>query len=155
MKLNSKRLLKLADFLDKLPRSHFNFKEIRSESAPTRQLKCGTTGCAIGWCPSVFPRLCRAVSIPTAWDESMTVVVGRRKLSIDGEFDENGDWGASHAVAGKHLFDMPLQHAQLLFTPDLPSPADDRCLPGSATPKQVAKRIRTYVKWALKQEKAK
>jgi hypothetical protein len=49
-----KRLEKLADFLDKLPREKFNFADLVSE---IDKKGCGTVCCAIGWTPKVLPHL--------------------------------------------------------------------------------------------------
>ncbi len=143
-KINAKRLLKLAAFLDKLPRSHFSFATTHKEVEKSPENICGSVGCAIGWCPTVFPTL-----------------VGLAKNQYKNTFTMNGrgipcdsDWVA----VGGRLFDMPRLDAFLLFTPadilfwSRPSPwAPDDPLRSNATPKQVAKRIRTYVAWKAKQ----
>ncbi len=148
MAINFKRLLKLADFLDKLPRSHFNFREIILEVPKTKEVACGTVGCAIGWCPTVFPRLCKAFKprgIMLYKDQSIVRAIGH-SIAVPKRFF-GGIYG-THAVAAYHLFGIPPNDAQSLFTPNMMSPADDGILSAEATPKQVAKRIRTYVKWA-------
>ncbi len=140
MAINYKRLLKLADFLDKLPRSHFDFNTILEKVEPSRKNKCGTVGCAIGWCPTVFPRVCEVVSNP---GEQMEVApIGR-------EPDFWSNYG-THAAAGSHIFGITEGEAYGLFTPSEDSPANGKRLRGDATPKQVARRIRTYVAWSRK-----
>lgn len=70
-------LLELADFLEKkVPDEQFNMacwseqqKEAFGKQAPERITPhCGTVGCALGWAPTVFPRLLRLDSdgVPTA-----------------------------------------------------------------------------------------
>jgi hypothetical protein len=55
------RLLKLADFLESLPRGRFDLSIIGKHNSkgelPT-PTSCGTAACAIGWTPVVFPRHC-------------------------------------------------------------------------------------------------
>lgn len=67
------RLLKLANFLDALPRKKFdlcsyvNTENVDDDvSVKKNLLNCGTTACAIGWCPTVFPRhFCWVYSSPS------------------------------------------------------------------------------------------
>lgn len=61
--VGNRRLLKLAAFLETLPKHKFNLdiivddnKVFSEEDLPSPH--CGTTACAIGWCPNVFPRNC-------------------------------------------------------------------------------------------------
>lgn len=51
------RLNKLAAFLDKLPKTHFNFSTVCELYKPNRTNLCGTVGCAMGWAPHVFPKV--------------------------------------------------------------------------------------------------
>lgn len=61
--IGARRLLKLADFLEKLHHSKFNLNEwvsgkkpkLMSED-PTKKGDCGTTACAVGWLPAIFPK---------------------------------------------------------------------------------------------------
>lgn len=46
------RLVTLIEFLKTFERKKFNFEILREEKP-----SCGTIGCAIGWCPEVFPKL--------------------------------------------------------------------------------------------------
>jgi hypothetical protein len=70
-KLHKDRLLKLAKFLrEKVPDEHFDLDSFINtgdysydrhlkdlpEIAKGKQRGCGTTACAVGWCPAVFPR---------------------------------------------------------------------------------------------------
>lgn len=55
--MNKKRLLKLADFLEVLPENKFDYSSIVSgEDVPRKTFDCGSTACAVGWCPIAFPR---------------------------------------------------------------------------------------------------
>ncbi len=48
------RLLKLASFLEKLPKKKFDFNHCVLKR---NQKGCGTVCCAIGWTPAIFPKL--------------------------------------------------------------------------------------------------
>lgn len=145
------RLLKLADFLDKLPRDRFAFG-IWWESDPVgiksfvkKVPSCGTVGCALGWACSMpeFKRLglylqeiCEYVAVPAL------VVV-----------DESDALGIDAAVL---LFGISYDEAGLLFFPrDKYRVMDTLNLPDTATPKQVARNIRKFCKkkWPAEMEK--
>lgn len=130
--VNIKRLLKLADFLDKLPRKSFDFSCTREERS------CGSVGCAIGWTPNVFPRLVAM----TGGDWPMFGMKIRDGGDVECYLDYD-DLGAE-------LFNMPAKHSSRLFTPGQASPADGRRLSASSRPTTVAKRIRVYARWAEK-----
>lgn len=138
MKVRYDLLNKLADFLDTLPRSHFDLSIVQGRVPATKENTCGTVGCAIGWCPTVFPRLCRA---PSASIYGLWAVNGR-KINM---------WSGGHAEVGRRLFGISNDDAYALFTPGEPLPDGEGATLGStATPKQVAKRIRTYIAWRKK-----
>jgi hypothetical protein len=61
--LHLNRLLKLATFLDTLPRQKFDFGVLVNQSGlPMLEAlkkgahRCGTVACGMGWMPAVFPR---------------------------------------------------------------------------------------------------
>lgn len=63
-----KRLLKMADFIKKLPKEKFDIDVVRrdeSKDVPlpkhtiVKETYCGTACCIIGWTPKLFPRLCK------------------------------------------------------------------------------------------------
>ena len=65
--VGNRRLLKLAAFLETLPKHKFNLdiivddNKVFGEDGDELNLPgadCGTAACAIGWCPNVFPRNC-------------------------------------------------------------------------------------------------
>jgi hypothetical protein len=124
-----KRLLKLAAFLDTLPREKFDFavvtrigKKPMLEALKAGHERCGTVGCAIGWMPAVFPRLVR-------WDENNYVCL---KGDVD---DYNAD-----RYAAERFFDLSDDEASCLFVPESSG------LGALATPKQVARHIRQFVR---------
>lgn len=52
--IQANRLAKLISFLEELEPEKFEFAKIRTEDS-----RCGTTACAIGWTPEIFPNLVR------------------------------------------------------------------------------------------------
>jgi len=120
---HKKRLLKLCDFLEQLPRKDFDFGLVAEHKS------CGTVGCAIGWTPEVFPRLVR-------WTRPrhnlMNVALKDRRVS-------------GYVRVARSLFGLTYRDAHSLFTPHSYVVALDQ-LPYRATPKQVARRIRKFLK---------
>lgn len=59
-KRKQKRILKLADFMEKLPPKRFNFlRWVGTDWKGAPDFSCGTTGCALGWATTMpfFRRL--------------------------------------------------------------------------------------------------
>jgi len=56
--MNKKRLLKLADFLEKeVPNQNFHLCYVgRGSVEDISKYRCGSSACAMGWLPAVFPR---------------------------------------------------------------------------------------------------
>jgi hypothetical protein len=126
-----RRLLKLADFLEKLPRSKFDYLvwgecdvDKVAKVTSLAQPGCGTRGCALGWAASMpeFRRLGLALC-----DGDM---VYGGKVGLDVTF--NGAPSTGSEVFG-------LRAAEHCFMPDIDKNE------GRATPKRVAKKIRKYV----------
>jgi hypothetical protein len=121
--------LKLADFLDNLSPAKFDLSCIvhvddrnnqqLTKSYAFKEGACGSVGCAIGWCPVVFPRSCK-------YHKNMYVVSKEDQSIMDFEF------------AIEH-FGISMAQAKYLFMPD----AYHRSKRG---PKSVASRIRNFVK---------
>lgn len=60
--MNKERLLKMADFLETLPPHKFDFADyvhigskFPAEALAAPEEHCGTTACAVGWLPAMFP----------------------------------------------------------------------------------------------------
>lgn len=113
--MNKKRLLKLADFLEKLPRKLFDIGIIREGTHTNLEeaMECGTKACAVGWCPTVFPRLCKV-------KESQIVSTTKRNLK-------------NFALA-RNLFDLNHVESAYLFTSN-----------SDYSAKMTARRIRAFV----------
>lgn len=121
-----KRLEKLADFLDTLPRQKFDFGTFgKEEGKPFMEAlaagkhRCGTVACAIGWTPAVFPRLME-------WQDG---------------FPAMRESGETCFSAAEELFGIDRDESRWLFNP---GPSNN--LDNDATPKQVAKHIRKFLK---------
>lgn len=136
--MKADRLLKLADFIEKVPVRNFNLDTVVgyskrnvltnvSEHTGTgeelKQLvktgfgfKCDSAACAIGWTPAVFPRLVK-------WDGDAVYLDGVHM---------------PYWSIGMKLFDISMEEADYLFDPSF-YPIDKQ------GPKSVAKRIRAFV----------
>src|SRR3990167_4569351 len=125
------RLLKLAAFLRTVPRKHFNLNEFTNVEdednikclikigTTLKPLDCGTTTCAIGWCPSVFPR-------NFIWNN-------HRNIELINKYNETG-W-----LACEKFFKLNTREAYYLFSPEY-------YRIGHHGPKSVASRIEKFVK---------
>jgi hypothetical protein len=124
--MNKERLLKLADFLDTVPRKSFDMRDWVAQRGeefnPEEPGSCGFAGCAMGW--AAHAKLFHGFSVgpPEHWaaftyrGEPIGGFTAGEKL-----FQISGD-------ASGHLFDPWAYRG------------------GSPTPKTVAKRIRVFVK---------
>lgn len=137
----AKRLLKLADFLDKLPKEKFNFGLIAEvgnkpmlEALKAGRQRCGTTACAIGWMPAVFPR---QVCWVGAEKSGEILEVGFRAMTID-------TYPATNFGVAEQFFGLTSEESGLLFNPG----ETEDSLGDEATPKQVAGTIRKFVRKA-------
>lgn len=137
-----KRLEKLAGFLETLPKQKFDFGEIAverglpmAEALAAGRKECGTVGCAIGWMPAAFPqamewsRTCSTDTLPDV------------KSRTTGSTDFN---------AACEFFGLTRTEANHLFLPLGPLLDEDSSgnngLGYDATPKQVARHIRRFLK---------
>ena len=133
--MNKNRLLKLASFLENLPPKKFDldtFTHIQGNKLPSiKEGSCGSTACGIGWCPTVFPRLCKYQPLYDQYSYEDDIIIGvdivmRDDSVIEGFFVSN------------ELFDILYDDSNYLFNP--------QCYHKSKRgPKSVANRIRTYV----------
>lgn len=130
--MNTKRLLTLAKFLEeKVPRKAFDYavwfgaKVLDSKGRLRSPAECGTTACAMGWACMIpaFKRAGLTVRLALAY--------GIERITFKGQ--------AGAFDAAEALFDLTEAEAVYLF-----SPSTD--CDGEATPKQVAKKIRKFVR---------
>lgn len=139
------RLLKLAAFLEKLPRKRFDYASVVGYDWQGKpDLSCGTTACAIGWA-AAMPQF-QKLGLKLDFDP----VYGNSRLE--------GGVAKGKYNPGTAIFEISDDEWDYLFQPgwnltddagtDLPLPvAPD----ADATPKQVAKHIRRFVAWRKKQ----
>ena len=130
-----RRLLKLADFLSKLPKQKFDFTLFGDErgkpmldALAAGKTACGTVGCAIGWAPAVFPRSLR-------WLRSRN----RGNTAVDVGFCDVRTKRDSFKTAAR-FFSLTSEEVRYVFSPF------EGPLPETATPKRVAQHIRRFVK---------
>lgn len=140
IKEGNKRLLKLADFLDKLPKSKFNYEVFIDGNTwkGKPDLSCGTQACAMGW----------AASLPTFKRLGAGITVDKYS-STNGRLFPRATWkgqGIDWYELGAKLFYITLEESEGLFTPGYDVPGiDGLCMVGGgATPKQVANKIRAF-----------
>ena len=127
-KIHAERLLKLASFLNTLKKEKFNF-DIIAKKEPI----CGTVGCAIGWCPKVFPRSFQWINGGNAARVTYLEVC----LKNHGRYN----FGAVEV-----FFNISSDDSEFLFDPVAYNETN-------VSPKIVAKRIRSFVKQKLKESR--
>ncbi len=124
------RLLKLADYLDTVRPEDFDMGFWAKRS--NREAECATTACAFGWAPNIWPRFLCLVepyrSFSRRRGSVLHIATGLRDFEAAQEF-----FGLSGGEAC-NLFDPP---------------------PGfeKETPKQVASRLRKFVRTGITQSK--
>ncbi len=110
--MNRERLLRLADFLDTLPPSKFNYGTWADTLTP--EGTCGTTACALGWAAQMpeFRELGLCL-VNSGWgcptvclEEDVSLVGGRAYRFVQTE------------RAGMEIFDLKLGEFEYLFLPD-------------------------------------
>jgi len=124
-----RRLTKLADFLDELPRWKFDFSTWFSDD--WRVKDCGTKACALGW----------ATTIPSFRKAGL-----RRGFNYaNGVYPTYEGRGNDPICVAADFFGILDYEAERLFTPKVFTLGLGR-LPDRATPKQVSKEIRKFLK---------
>ena len=136
-KLGAQRLTKLAEFLKTVHPSKFNIAswvtgpnpELMADE-PTKEGECGTTACAAGWLPLLYPK---------SWEWTRTVAYSsseRRSLSYLG-----GNPSAMYlATSLEHFFSLkPKQVYNIFYGQSYPHSTE-------VTPNKVVRRIRALLK---------
>lgn len=122
--VGNRRLLKLARFLRTIPRKRFDYSNWVGENwKGSQDLKCGTTGCALGW----------AVTMPEFRRLGLRLLTGG---TLKG-FPIHGARIGSDAA--KSIFALSGLEAELLFIPRTMEEFE-------ASPKYVARKIEKFVK---------
>lgn len=145
--MNAERLEKLAAFLDTLPAPLFNFArwlgdgELPPAEALAKGGGCGTTACAIGWAPAVFPE---------HWQWFKRKGETGRLVGLK---PEHRGWWLDPVRDAEHFFGLVPGDTDYLFTPHDHDEGgctwdDTGCLlpDEDATAKDVAAHIRRFIK---------
>ena len=116
--MKQRRLLKLADYLETVPRENFDMgfwakREFRGQ-------ECATTACAGGWATNVWPRHLQIVRAGDRQASVLHVASGRMNYGAVAEF-----------------FGLEYGEARALFAPGW--------FDFEETPAQVARRLRAFV----------
>lgn len=139
----NKRLEKLAEFLMKVPPKLFNLStfvdvenakykpEFAVEALRSLEPDCGSSGCALGFCPVVFPRL-------VEWDVEEKGSETVRMKRVCGEGFE----------VGVNLFALTENESNYLFNTS--SYSDDGN--NKPTAKDVARKIRHFLRYGIPTE---
>ena len=127
-----RRLLKLADFLETVPRKRFDYMQWvgKDWDGKSSLNNCGTTACALGW----------ATAIPSLRRAGL-----RLKRRVPSNYvclkEESPNYDSASRAAEK-VFGLSFREFMWLFVP-----GDGHHKPSfKATPKQVARHIRRFVK---------
>jgi hypothetical protein len=135
-----RRLNRLADFLDTLPDKLFDFRQYINvgENRPEKALEvgggCGTTACAVGWAPAVFPSLLK-------WDLEAGEVCYRGENRLG---DDDGSLDRESHHTAMDFFGLSDMEATWLFVPRGLWESSGR-LSGDASPRRVAAHIRKFL----------
>lgn len=138
------RLLKLADLLDTVPRKRFNISSWASSKfcgkpKEPEHNECNTTACAMGWATTlpVFKRAGLKLRLPENklnYDGCMILTMAKKHMCST---------YLTHMDAAAAVCGISYHEAQQLFDVEDPSTGKPR---SRETPKQVARRIRKFVK---------
>jgi hypothetical protein len=130
-KIHKARLLKLADFLDTIPRQKFNINyitnicgDIELSNKSIKDPECGSVGCAIGYCPVVFPRLFKYYRRITSITHPEVICIKTGKVNFE---------------AVEDVFGLAMGESQQLFSAV-------SYIGKRSTPHAVAQNIRKFVK---------
>lgn len=122
------RILKLADFVEKIPPKKFDFRTyVGHDWRGAKDLSCGTTACALGW----------ATAMPLFRKLGLRLVKTK-------DIAERIKLGKGHPESkSEELFGISGSTYYMLF---IPSDWSEGCLSHGATPKEWAKHARSIVK---------
>lgn len=125
------RLTKLADYMETVPRKHFNMRKwfgherthsLEGRLNATKATYCGSVACAFGW----------AATIPAFQKAGLSYVINEG-------FYLNGIFHSFPPDAAATIFDIPLVSANFLFW-------NDDTLEAIETPKQWARLCRKFLR---------
>jgi hypothetical protein len=145
--LNKKFLLILADYLYKVRRNRFYFATwVGADWKGDKDLSCGTTACALGHATMIpkFRKMgLRLFKGRGIWSGQVVGVALGRRLPCTC-YSDAADISFRAAM---RLFGLTPEQALFLFAPEQDLAGFKKPSPGTnATPKQVARHIRNFVK---------
>ena len=134
------RLLKLANFLDKVPVERFNYRHWYgngSHDDGCQDLSCGTTACALGW----------AATMPEFQALGFKVVGMRPGMPTEDPVMASIGFNDTPWSSAQRLFGLSFCEAEFLFQPDLVrlDKKSKNKLSGDASAQDVAQHIRKFV----------
>lgn len=149
--VHARRMMKLYAFLMALKPALFDFSTVceLGTNAPSKALEvgggCGTVACAMGWMPAVFPRMFKWIGFYNR--ETITqAAVEAGEVADDAASIQSRISGLRDFSAVEVFFGLSYEDARFLFMPASPSTWEDGFhLPGTATPKEVAARLKWFV----------
>lgn len=132
---HKKRLLKLAAFLDKLPRKKFNFASWVSGVSPEHP--CGTAACAVGYCPVVFPKDWKYTKLKIDLVTFDGKELYTSKPALKGRSNDYPEYLAAKyfGISNEDAYGLFVHGPDPLATPSY-----------KITPKQIARHIRKFLK---------
>ena len=145
---DAKKLIRLAVFLENLPPERFNFRHIVDSNTweGHQNLSCGTTACAIGWCPTIWPKHLKLV--PYEDYKSSVVVVLKNEVPESVCPSERDTFKSDISK----FFGITAEETRQLFQPGVYcdwSKAPFKAIYGDASAKRVAEHIREFVMYKL------
>lgn len=135
LQTGNRRLLKLADFLETVPRKNFDYSTLAGSDWDGKKdfISCGTQGCALGYAASMpaFRKIGLRLSLTESYGDSPSAVVHMKNVDSD---EADGDQLYS---AVEEVFGLNIDETDFVFNMYMGQP--------ESTPKQVAKKIRKFV----------
>lgn len=136
---SNRRLLVLAEFLDKLPPERFEYSHWIADDGSATKTSCGTSGCALGW----------AASMPEFQALGLEIVPSG---PLSGIKYKGSSWWENYAIVrifGTGLDDLFFPHLCEKSCEDQLDEETGRCPKYSAdhnaSPQYVAEKIRKFV----------
>lgn len=134
-KVQHDRLIKTAEFFEKLPKEKFDISKIRKDiiktgTKPQAKMDCKTTCCIVGWLPTLFPGKCR-------WEQS-ELNNEDGQVEVDYEVVLTGQYESSMEEVCAEVLGLTEDESQFCYPDWWPQNGL------KANPKNVAKLLRRY-----------
>lgn len=139
-KVRVDRLEATAKYLDKMERKKFYFGLVRKE-----EKGCGSTCCAVGETPNIFPELGIRYEVMAYYPADKFNNPQKTEYNVFMK-TEDGTVIHGYGSVAAHIFGLELAIADALFTPGNYIRGVTEPLKSSTSPKRVAKNIRRFIK---------